>query len=831
LKSAEESQHQENDRSVPNEGDQEPTETSDDANTEKNDQEKQAIREGMEAEQGDFVNMELAFAYRARSSGKSLKSKAKNAHLYLRFYLPGGISVPVWVELRGIIGKMRLRLQLTPDPPFFSLCTLTFLGQPKADLSCVPISKHALNLMNVPLIASFVQSSIDAALAEYVAPKSLTLDLKDMLVGDDFKKDTVSRGVVMILLNRARDFKEGDGGIGPFEGSSDTYVTISWGKFGKTSAATRIIKGSQTPNWGEWCQILVSPEEINAQENLRVQLWDSDKHTADDDLGRVEVSLQDLMHDKNTRNKMHDREDRFKGEDTEEDMPGYLNWSVGYFSKTRITKDQLKKQTADDRIRSTEDLQNKAEDSAEKKLREAGSHDDEVEQQTKQEIKELETKLLVSAPPPTDFPTGILSVQIHNITGLQVQRLQKTENGEGEDEDEAEQADLPSSYVTIILNHEKVYRTRTKPKNSKPFFNAGTERFVRDWRSAEVMISVRDDRERENDALLGMVYLPLNKVFEDCSQVVDSYPMAGGMGYGRIRISMVWRSVELKMAPELMGWNYGTVEVKTPIKGDVEGLALRLRTNLSKAKVKHGNGEWKNESDIFLPVRKRYSSALVLEFRKSALVSDSTRAFGVLWLKDIPDEEDKTVTVTIWKNEKNALEHAESSCDYEGEKMGDIELRLRFWRGLSGYHKKFASKGANTDVRSVIEVLDTAFDEREKEDEEMGDDETRDKLRTRVNQDSSGSEDESDEDDGPVDKIKGVFAGHNDSEDGSRGAIAQVRDYKDHHKQLHRKHRGVMQWKGARSMQWFGQKVKRGAEKTTDVFEHKEKEPDVETEA
>lgn len=136
-----------NDRGAPGQGEEEDDEAKkqdeDESINEKKDKQKrqekeeeqQAIREGMEAEQGDFVNMELAFSYRARSSGKSIKSKAKNAHLYLKFYLPGGVFVPVWVELRGIIGTMRVRLQLTPDPPFFSLCTLTFLGQPRADLS------------------------------------------------------------------------------------------------------------------------------------------------------------------------------------------------------------------------------------------------------------------------------------------------------------------------------------------------------------------------------------------------------------------------------------------------------------------------------------------------------------------------------------------------------------------------------------------------------------------------------------------------------------------------------------------------------------------------
>lgn len=72
-----------------------------------------AIREGMEAEEGDFVNLELAIAYRGRTSGKSIRSKAKNAHLFLKFYSVGGIALPVWVEVRGFVATLRLRLQLT----------------------------------------------------------------------------------------------------------------------------------------------------------------------------------------------------------------------------------------------------------------------------------------------------------------------------------------------------------------------------------------------------------------------------------------------------------------------------------------------------------------------------------------------------------------------------------------------------------------------------------------------------------------------------------------------------------------------------------------------
>src|SRR5437762_13641407 len=50
-------------------------------------------RNSMKAEEGDFVNMEVAFAYRSRPSEKSLKSKTRNAHLLIEFFLAAGIPL------------------------------------------------------------------------------------------------------------------------------------------------------------------------------------------------------------------------------------------------------------------------------------------------------------------------------------------------------------------------------------------------------------------------------------------------------------------------------------------------------------------------------------------------------------------------------------------------------------------------------------------------------------------------------------------------------------------------------------------------------------------
>ncbi|OTB07880.1 hypothetical protein M426DRAFT_317779 [Hypoxylon sp. CI-4A] len=862
-------------------------------------QEQVAIKEGMEAEEGDFVNLELALAYRSRSSGRSLKSKAKNAHLYLKFYLPGEIAIPVWVELKGLIMTVRLRLQLTPDPPFVSLCTMTFLGQPKASISCIPLSKHAFSLTDVPLISSFVNSAIDAALAEYVAPKSLTLNLKDMLVGEDFKKDTNSLGVVWIFIKQARGFKQGDGGIGPMQGSSDSYVSVSWGKFGKPVASTRIITSDDSPNWNEWASILVTPEELNAEEKLRLQLWDSDKWSADDDLGRVEVDLKALM---KKPNQIQDREDRFSGQDPDETMPGSLTWSVGYFSKMRITSKELEQQTVNEEIRTHDQLKKHISDLSEHKLREAGkpSDDDELKQQKAQDYRELEEVMIISAPPSTDFVSGVLSVQIHNITGLEVQKLQKDDKGDGgDDEDEAEQHDdMPDSYCTIIMNHKKIYKSRTKPKNSKPFFNAGTERFVRDWRDTQIIVSVRDSREREDDPLIGIVYLPLAKVFANRSQVMENYPLVGGIGFGRVRISMVWRSVEIKLPPNLRGWDYGTLELRGAIRAkrdlpkSLTEHRIKVRTNLGQAKMYPNNGQWvpksrKENESVFLSLRKRYASAMVIEFRESVLGPDKTAAFAVLWLHDLVDEENETKTLKVWKGSKDGLRKAQSCCDYDGmgeneQPLGEVEVDLKFWRGLSGYHKRYASQAKNDDLRNVMECLDTITDEKldEEEDDSDGEDsgseadnkdgndtedETRKKLRVHTNDDSSRSSSDDEDDNNnhtnqnnsgssnssrlslpdfkkvkhilrhPVEGTSSaatsiVAPGHNDPDDGSRGVRAQLRDYKDHHKQLHRKHRGIMQFRPARELDHVGGKISRIKGNISGVFRHADKDGGVETE-
>ena len=801
-------------------------------------QENQNISEGMEAEEGEFVNMEIAFAYRARSDGKGIAKRAKNAHLYLGFYLPANIKVPVWVELSGVVGVMRLRLQLTPDPPFFSLCTLTFMGQPKVDMSCVPLVKKGLNIMDVPVISNFVQSAVDAAMAEYVAPKSLTLDLKEMLMGDDFKKDTAARGVLVVRVKHAFDFKEGDSGFGPIKsGSADAYVTAGWAKFGKPVWSTRVIQSDMQPAWDETGYILVTPDELNVRERLRVQLWDSDRMTADDDLGRIEVDIRELMKDERSNGKMWDREDGFRSLKAGEGMPGKLSWSVGYFSKTRILEEQVRAQKEEPEIKSIEALKRKVNEESERKLREMNKDaTSELEQQKEQDLKEHEDRIIIATPPPKDYPSGVLSIVIHQITGLELEKINKNQQSKDENasDEEEEGEDLPSAYCTIILNHQKVFKTRTKPKNAKPFFNAGCERFIRDSNTAEIMISVRDARVHEDDALLGIVVLPLKDLFKHRSQIMDIFPLSGGVGFGKCRISMVFRSVQLQVPRQFLGWDYGTVEIKEEIKvlsgeDQVHGLRLKARTSLGRGKWNAGDdrGIWKAKrgKPVCLAVKKRYATPLVFDFRSSSVLKDSTPAFSVFWLKEIADDEETTIKLPIWKGD---LQRAETNVlESYGDQVGEMELTLKFWRGLSGYHSPLADKDQN--IADVMEVLDCAEDNDENLDTEGAVDDD-----YREDTSSSSSSDDDDDPDG-LERRKDLFKsnkkeGSDLSNDGQRGVVDSIRDYKTHRKQLHRRNRGLMQWKGPRTVQWMANKVEKGGKRVGGLFSHHERDTEIETE-
>lgn len=97
------------------------------------------------------------------------------------------------------------------------------MGVPKVEVSVVPLAKVLPNVLDLPLISGFVQSAIAAAANEYVAPKSLTLNLAQLLVGDGVKKDTAAVGVLMITIHHAIGLSAQDK-----SGASDRAYIVIW---------------------------------------------------------------------------------------------------------------------------------------------------------------------------------------------------------------------------------------------------------------------------------------------------------------------------------------------------------------------------------------------------------------------------------------------------------------------------------------------------------------------------------------------------------------------------------------------------------------------------
>jgi Ca2+-dependent lipid-binding protein len=235
------------------------------------------------------------------------------------------VHTAIWVELNGLIGTARIRLQLSPDSPFIKTLTFTLMGIPQVSVSCIPMSEKGINVLDLPMISNFVNASIATAANEYVAPKSMSLEIGKILMGDDVKKETEALGILWVNINKAIGLSKQDR-----SGSSDAYITIAFSKYGKPMYSTRVILDDVNPIWNESTAILIKSEHIKANESLSIELWDSDRFTADDLVGKCEVSIQDLMLEPR---KIHQHTSKLTGEESGTVMPGDLHWSVGFFGK------------------------------------------------------------------------------------------------------------------------------------------------------------------------------------------------------------------------------------------------------------------------------------------------------------------------------------------------------------------------------------------------------------------------------------------------------------------------------------------------------------------
>ncbi|KAI2926866.1 hypothetical protein CBS63078_2168 [Aspergillus niger] len=664
----------------------------------KDPQEAAAAEEG-----GSYYNIEASFAYHSKPSGQTTSSKARNMHMQIVFYLGikglFGVPFPVFVELNELVGTVRARFQMMPEAPFMKDVTFSLVGLPHIRAGCMPMVNWGVNILNLPLISNFVNYAIATASGLFAAPKSMTMDLSMMLKGDDIVKETQALGIMWIRIHRAIGLSKQDR-RGSHGGGSDPYINLSFSKYGKPMYCTRVITDDLNPVWEETAALLVTPELIKADEALSVELWDSDRTTADDIVGKVELPIRKMIQHPG---KMYAQVSKLQGLNEGSEMPGELHWEVGFFGKPKLRAELRtdgKKKDLPENFKDIPEFQDE-----------------------KGVISNDQEDAITKTPPDPLWPSGIMSIVVHQIVNLEIENVKGSHgNRKGRDYEPAkpygEQKEevgenLPTSYCKIILNDELIYRTRAKALSSKPIFNAGTERFVRDWRSAYVTVSVRDQRYRQHDPILGVVPLKISELLENSSQVTRWYPLTGGIGFGRIRISILFRHVETRLPPQMLGWDVGTfhfVSDKITVQGFNHRCKIRLRTGGSSGKitrhvchVQGSNMTYDLSSEDFrrairLPVKHRYRSPVVFELQQQG--HHHTTAYAVYWLQHMADNEETPIDIPIWvtKNGKRLTQNyiTEQNCHIKRSpgledlhEVGRLQFHGFFSPGIDDSHEQY----------------------------------------------------------------------------------------------------------------------------------------------
>lgn len=240
------------------------------------------------------------------------------------------------------------------------------------------------------------------------------------------------------------------------------------------------------------------------------------------------------------------------------------------------------------------------------------------------------------------------------------------------DRGSTENPDPPSSYCEVYINDKLVYRTRTKQFTPLPYFNAVSERFIHDWTEAKVTFVIRDDRDREHgrcirgrevlliiDPVLGLVNFRLRDALADRTQFTRWCPLVGGLGWGRLRLSLLYKPVDIRLPRNISGFQVATLEILSlPVDVIVETDADRcLYTEPTRLAVEY-----------------RHSSTVTFTYKKSS---------GSLRLDDIVDDEVTERRIKL-------------------EPEGSLSISLMLHPGVSRIHEKLSKRDLR--FRRVYEV-------------------------------------------------------------------------------------------------------------------------------
>lgn len=724
----------------------------------------------LDGDAGQYVNYEIGFVYR-RTQRTTGRGNAIHALAYFGWGVKGlgGSEIPIYLDVGELKGTVRVRILLSASPPFARTATFSFVKMPEFDISARPLRAGSFNAMDIPLIKSYVMKSVAQVAGGFVAPKSFTMDIDRMLLGREAMTRTISVGVLHVVIHSAYDLPKMDS-----LGTCDAYVIASYSKFNKPLYSTRTIVNSANPIWEEHAFLLVSEETIDSGEKLRLRLCDSDRFSADDSLGVIEVDVAEIV-DRSTRTpgeQLFYRRDELQPEHPGMRVQGMVDWSVRFFPLHKISQQELERRIEENRDKRGEGstpapwwlewLDKWCERPEWEKEREV-RRKEMVQYFTGERIRE---EIEAGGKPGPNHPSGILQFHIHQAVDLELQSVTGTFAGSGGkhrspasgkpalgdaiDRAPWENPDPPNPYVEVHLNDKFIYRTRTKQVNPMPYFNAMSERFIRDWRLAKIVFVIKDERDREHDPIIGIVSLPLKDVLKDGCQVTRWYPIVGGLGWGMLRVSLLFKPLEMHLPEGASSYDAATFDLLSLSSTDLSNIVgkaphLLVETEYDRVTLNPPGGAVADDSDddtppstdatasllsaagvnsahagidmsyeitkpIRLAVRYRTSCSVLFSFHtRGALRKAKIFAIATMRLINCPDSEktEKVIPVFLTRSTRHAFYAARIFEDYqkavemgnaspemlkEARLVGFIKLSFVLHPGVSRAHRKLAKR-------------------------------------------------------------------------------------------------------------------------------------------
>lgn len=726
--------------------------------------------EDIDADAGQYVNYEIGFVYR-RTQRTTGRGNAIHALAYFGWGIKGlgGSEIPVYLDVGELKGTVRVRVLLSASPPFARTASFSFVKMPEFDISARPLRAGSFNAMDIPLIKSYVMKSVAQVASAFVAPKSFTMDIDRLLLGREAMTRTLSVGVLHVAIHSAQDLPKMDS-----LGSCDAYVTASYSKFNKPLFSTRTIVNSANPIWEEHAFLLVSEETIDSGEKLRLRVCDSDRFSADDALGIIEVDVAEIV-DQSTRasgEQLFYRRSDLQPEHPGMRVQGSVDWSVRFFPLHKISQQELER-----RIEENKDKRGEGSTPAPWWLEWLDKWCEKPEWEKEREVRRKEMvqyfsgervreEIEAGGKPGPNHPSGVLQFHIHQAVDLELASVSGTFAGTGGKHRSAasgkpalgdaidrapwENPDPPNPYVEVHLNDKYVYRTRTKQVNPMPYFNAMSERFIRDWRLAKIVFVIKDERDREHDPIIGMVSLPLKDILKDGCQVTRWFPIVGGLGWGMLRISLLFKPLEMHLPEGASSYDAATFDLLSLSASDLAPIVgkpphLLVETEYDRVVLDPPGGILADDSDddtppttdatgslmsapgvngptggidvgypitspIRLAVRYRTSCSILFSFHtRGRLRKAKIFAIGTMRLINCPDNEKTECVIPIFltKSTRAAFRAARIYEEYtkaaqngsanlpsigDAKLIGFIKICFVLHPGVSRAHRKLAKR-------------------------------------------------------------------------------------------------------------------------------------------